>query len=212
MKKSISLILTLILALSLLSACGKEETPAPAPEAPAAPAPSVEEVTEATEATTPETEPPTEPGPNVMEIVIESETYTLPLYAKDLTANGWEISGYNETFEEVNSTHVYFTRNDFGFEADITGTIGGSIYDSNVVVDTAFFYSGEGSAYAALADSIYPGMPYDSIVPTLEALAYQDIEIYETGSGYVVVAYQDDYGMEIHCSPEKANTMIITYY
>lgn len=210
MNKRISLILTLVLVLTLLCACGKEE--APAPEAAPAPAPSVEEVTEAAEPSIPETEPPTEPGPNIMEIIIETETYSLPIRAKDLTDNGWEIFGYNETFEEVDSTHVYFTRGDYGFEADVKGKVGGSIHDSNVVVDTAFFYSGEGSAYVALADSIYSGMPYDSVKPTLEALAYQDIEVYETGSGYVVVAYQDAYGVEIHCSPEKVNALILLYY
>ena len=67
MKKAIALFLTLTLALSLFTACGKEPAPAETQEAPAATTlPQVEEVTEPVETTaetTVETEPPRSPAP-----------------------------------------------------------------------------------------------------------------------------------------------------
>lgn len=210
MKKAIALFLTLTLALSLFAACGKEPAPAETQEAPAATTlPVVEEVTEPVE-TTVETEPPTEPGPNPTEIIIGSEIYTMPVYSTDLVNNGWEIECYNNpTFEEIDSKHVWFTRDGFVFDADLKGTVGGSVYDSNVVVDTAFFYSGEDSAFAAVAGSIYPGMAYGDLMPALEAVGYDQIDVFENGDGYVVCAYHDDYRMEIHCSAEKVYSMIV---
>lgn len=210
-------IIPLILVLFLFAACGKEAAPAVSPEPQDSPAQAMTE--EVTEATTPETEPPTteaptdpptEPGPNTMEIIIGSEIYTMPLRVQELVNNGWEIECYNNyTFEEVNSKHVYFVRDDFSFDADIGGTIGGNVYDSNVVVDTAFFYSGEGAIFAALAGSIFPGMAYGDVLPTLESLGYQDIQIYEKSNGHVVVAYHDEYCMEIHCSEDQVMSLVI---
>lgn len=213
MKKAIALFLTLTLALSLFTACGKEPAPAETQEAPAATTlPQVEEVTEPVETTaetTVETEPPTEPGPTPSEIIIGSEIYTFPLYAANLVNNGWEIDCYSTTFEEVNSTHVSFERDGFGFNADIRGTIGGSVYDSDVIITAAFFYSSENAAFAAVAGSIYPGMASEDVMPTLESIGYEEIESFENGDGYIICAYHGDYSIEIHCSPDQVDAIIV---
>lgn len=210
MKRNYVIILTFLLILSLLCSCGKETAPNDSSPTSAISTQATTATTAIAEESVPATVPETEPVSDFNTIVIDSDIYTLPIYVKDITNNGWEIV---DSTEELNSegeiNAVNFARNGLILSANLTGTPGANIYDEGVYLDTVACRVGDDNASATLAGAISTGMAYEELITTLEDLGYEDIQSFPTAKdGTVVIAYQDEYMLEIHCS-DIVNTLIV---
>lgn len=210
MRKIYAFILTFLLILFLLCACGKETASNDSPATSAISTEATTATTAVAEESIPTTVPETESVSDLNTIVIDSDIYTLPIYVKDLTSNGWEIVDSAEELDsEGEMNAINFIRNGLVLSANLTGTPGGIIYDEDVYLDTVACRVSEDNASATLAGAISTGMTYEELISTLENLGYEDIQSFGTAKdGTVVIAYQDEYMLEIHCS-DIVNTLIV---
>lgn len=193
MKKIFVILLTLILVISLLSACGKENSVQKETAAPTVSTTAPVETTAAMEETIPETEPP-EPISIGSKIEIDMEIYTIPILATDLTNNGWEFSSDKDFFlGEGDYISGTFTRNGLIFPVHLTGTPGGTIYDEDVVVSNMQFQIREGYAFAILSDCFYAGMSAADIIPNMETMGFLNIDTLDFGDGdTVIIGYLEE--------------------
>ena len=209
MKRVYAFMLVFLLMIFLFCACGNEAAANDSPTTADIPTEVITVTTAATETPT-ETTAATEPVSDLNTFVIDSDVYTLPIYVKDLVSNGWEIIDSGEKLDsEGEMNAVNFARNGLILSANLTGTPGGTIHDEDVYLDTVASRNSDDNAPATLAGVISVGMTYEELISSLENLGYEDIQSFPTAKdGTVVIAYLDDYMLELHCS-DIVNTLIV---